>query len=139
MADGKVNITFSTVAQLGGLNALSAGVKTGGREFKDFGEAGAKVVSALEARFRNGLTVAVGESFSLIKDLARGGMWGALAAVAGKAIDFVCDKMKEMDERVERMANMRRRRGAEVRFGNAGAATQGRVSALSSRRLRVPK
>ena len=41
MADGKVNITFSTVAQLGGLNALSAGVKTGGREFKDFGEAGA--------------------------------------------------------------------------------------------------
>lgn len=107
MADGKVNITFSTVAQLGGLNALSAGVKTGGREFKDFGEAGAKVVSALEARFRNGLTVAVGESFSLIKDLARGGLWGALAAVAGKAIDFVCDKMKEMDERVERMAKMR--------------------------------
>ena len=48
MADGRVNITFSTVAQLGGLNALSAGVKTGGREFKDFGEAGAKVVSALK-------------------------------------------------------------------------------------------
>lgn len=107
MADGKVNITFATVAQLGGLNALSAGVKNGSREFKDFGEAGSKVISALEARFRNGLTVAVGESFSIIKDLARGGVWGALAAVAGKAIDFVCSKMKETEERMERMARMR--------------------------------
>ena len=136
MADGKVNITFSTVAQLGGLNALSAGVKTGGREFKDFGEAGAKVVSALEARFRNGLTVAVGESFSLIKDLARGGMWGALAAVAGKAIDFVCDKMKEMDERVERMAKMRSgraRRLAQSIASYAGLAARKEREAYEAR------
>ena len=52
MADGKVNLHFSSSAEMLGINQISDGVKATARDFKDFGDAGSKVVSALSVAIR---------------------------------------------------------------------------------------
>ena len=51
MADGKVNLHFSSTAEMQGINQISNGIKGSAKEFKDFGDAGSKVVSAISAKF----------------------------------------------------------------------------------------
>ena len=47
MADSKVNLHFSSTAEMQGFNHISNGIKGSAKEFKDFGDAGNKVASAI--------------------------------------------------------------------------------------------
>lgn len=113
MADGKVNLTFSTIAQLQGLNQLSDGLKRSGREIKDFGDAGAKIVGQLSAQLKGPLVEAVGTTFDAIKGLAQGGIWGTAAALATKAIDLLSAKLSEARERARELGKVLRAEAAE--------------------------
>lgn len=126
MADGKVNLHFSSTAEMKGLNQISDGVKGTAREFKDFGDAGSKVVSALSAKFDNDLTNAIGGAYSLIGEMARGGLWGLFAAVMTKAIDWSIGKWNEYEEKVKAVGEVLRAEGAV-----AIAAVSAKVSDLS--------
>ena len=81
-----------------GFNQMSDGIKKGARDFKDFGDAGTKVVSALSAKFSNDLTVAVGGAFNVVTEMAKGGIWGAMSLVVSKTVDFMVAKWKEAEE-----------------------------------------
>ena len=87
MADGKVNLTFSTIAQLQGLNQLSDGLKKTGQQVKDFGDAGSQIVGKISEQFKGPVVDAIGSAFGALKGLARGGLWGILAAWVGKMVD----------------------------------------------------
>lgn len=97
MADGKVNLTFSTIAQLQGLNQLSDGLKKSGREIKDFGDAGAQIVGTLSAQFKGPVTDAIGSVFGSLQGLARGGLWG----IIGQQVSAIIGKFAEWHKTVE--------------------------------------
>ena len=126
MADGKVNLHFSSSAEMLGINQISDGVKATARDFKDFGDAGSKVVSALSAKFDNELTVAIGGAYSILGDMVRGGLWGLLASVASKAIDFAITKWTEFEEKIKAVGEVMRAEGVA-----AMAAVGAKVSDLS--------
>ena len=126
MADGKVNLHFSATAEMQGINQISEGVKGTAREFKDFGEAGSRVVSSLSAKFNNELTVAIGGAYNLIIDMARGGLWGLLASVISKFIDFSIGKWTEFQEKIKAVGEVMRAEGVA-----AMAAVGAKVSDLS--------
>lgn len=106
MADGKVNLTFSTIAQLQGLNQISDGLKKSGREIKDFGDAGAQIVGTLSAQFKGPVTDAIGSVFGSLQGLARGGLWGAIAAGVGTCITKFVEWRKEIEKQREEHRKM---------------------------------
>ena len=101
MADGKVNLTFSTVAQLGGLNQLSDGLKKSAKGIKDFGDAGARLAGELSAQFKGPVAGAMDGVFGVVKSLAQGGLWGAIAAGVGTCITKFVEWRKEIEKQRE--------------------------------------
>ena len=112
MADGKVNIRFSSIADMGGFAAVSDGYKNLGRKMKDFGDAGNKAVSALAAKFRNDLTVALGDSFSILTEMAHGGIWGVMGAIATKVVNGIAEKIEEARKKAKELADIIRSEAA---------------------------
>ena len=106
MAEGTVNLRFSTKADSTGFNDLSKGFKKSAGEFKDFGDAGGKLVATLSAKFSGPLTDAMSGAFSIVRETVRGGLWGMFAAAAGKAIDFAVTKFDEAKAKASEVANI---------------------------------
>lgn len=97
MADGKVNITFETIAQMRGLNQISDGIKKSARGIKDFGDAGSRIVGELSAQFKGPMMDAIGSVFGSLQGLARGGLWGIIA----QQVSSIIGKFAEWHKTVE--------------------------------------
>ncbi len=72
------------------------------RTHKDAMDAGRKAVDALSDAFGGQLAGSVKIAHNLLGDIARGGLWGAIGAVASQTIGFVVEKFTEMREAAQK-------------------------------------
>lgn len=105
MADGKINLTFSTHLQPKGLNELSNGVKEAVRGIKDLGDAGTKVVGALTAQMSGPLADAANAVSGVFQGIVQAGVWGAIAVgvttVVGKLVEWRESAKKAREEHLK--------------------------------------
>ena len=140
MADGKLNFRISTSADASGFKEFDSRLRTSARGMKDFGQAGSRIVGELGAQFKGPLTEAAGGAFNILQSLARGGIWGALAAgvtgVVGKWVEWRKEIEKQREERRKLLKDMaagherRIAQYAEDAAKREAAAYEARVKAM---------
>ena len=138
MADGRVNLRFSTVADTRGMNEISDGLKKTARTQKDFVDGGVKLVGQLSAKFNNELTTAVSGSFDVLQNIVRGGLWGGMAAVASLAIGKIVEKWEEAKKKAAEYSKLIRQDMVSA-AEKVAAAFKGTAAALEKERKETAK
>lgn len=133
MADAKVTIRLGTTADTRGLNDLSDGMKKAASTQKDFIDGGVKAVGALTAKFNNDLTGAISGSFSVLREVVRGGLWGGVAAAASLAINKIVEKWEAAKKAAKEYSDLLRKDMVSA-AERVAAAFKGTASALEKER-----
>lgn len=121
MADERIQLTLSSKADLSAVTRAQNATKDFGRASKDAIGGVSTAVSQLTAKFNNELTVAVGGGINVLNELVKGGLWGALGAVANQVVGAIVTHFKEAEDRARAFADILR---AEVVEGMAAVGTK---------------
>ena len=127
MAEAKVQISLGTRADVSGVNATSNAFKKLAKDNKDAIGGLTLSVKALASSVDGPLGGAIGGMSSILAEIVRGGLWGALGAVANMAVGKVIELWKEAKARAEEYANFMRAQVVEAMTG-----VEAKVKSLSA-------
>ena len=127
MAEAKVQISLGTRADVSGVNATSNAFKKLANDNKDAIGGLTLSVKALASSVDGPLGGAIGGMSSILAEIVRGGLWGALGAVANMAVGKVIELWKEAKARAEEYANFMRAQVVEAMTG-----VEAKVKSLSA-------
>lgn len=85
-------------------NTLNNDIKKAGKDMKDMGDGAMKVANGIANAMGGKVNGALKNTIGIVGEMARGGIWGAMATAASAAIGFVADKLKEARERAKELA-----------------------------------
>lgn len=85
---------------------LDNDLKKAGRSTKDMGEAMTKVAGSAAQAFGTKLPAAASTAMSIFSEMAKGGIWGAIAVAVGSAVTFIVDKWNEAKEAARKFAEI---------------------------------
>lgn len=109
MATERINLDFNGKYSLGAsFRQMDADIKGAQKSLKDFAGGGKNVLSELSSAFGDQLGGAVSRTAGLLTEITRGGIWGAMSAVATQAIGFMVEKWKEAKEKAKAYADVLR-------------------------------
>lgn len=107
MADERINLTFAGDYQLGdAFKNLNNDVTRFQKATKDMSQAARSSLSSLAGAFDTELGGAIGKTAGLVNEMARGGIWGVMAAAANQAIGFIAEKLREAQEAAAKFADI---------------------------------
>lgn len=82
---------------------MNADIKNAGKSMKDMGDGAVKVANGIADAMGGKVNGALKSTMGIVGEMARGGIWGAMAAAATAAIGFVADKIKEAKEQAKEL------------------------------------
>lgn len=82
-------------------NQMNADIKAAGKSMKDMGDGAVKVANGIADAVGEKVNSSLKSTIGIVGEMARGGIWGAMAAAATAAIGFVADKIKEAKEQAK--------------------------------------
>lgn len=83
-------------------------LKKAGKGMKDMGGAASSVANSIAGAFDSKLNGSLKSGLGILQEMARGGIWGAMSAVANTAISFVADKIVQAKEEAKKFADILR-------------------------------
>ena len=92
-------------------------IKKAGKSMKDMGGAATSVANNIAGAFDTKLNGTLKSSIGLIGEMARGGIWGAVASVTNMAIGIMVDKWNEAKEAAKQYAEICRNNIVETMKG----------------------
>ena len=107
MAESKITLTLGGKYTAGdAFSKWNTDVKDVEKSTKDMTDAARKSAGALVGLFEGELNGTIKTTYNLLGDIARGGLWGALAGVANLTIGFIVDKINEAREAARKFAEI---------------------------------
>ena len=83
-------------------------LKKAGKGMKDMGGAATSVANNIAGAFDSKLNGSLKSSLGILQEMARGGIWGAMTAVANTAISYIADKIVKAKEEAKKFADILR-------------------------------
>lgn len=84
-------------------NQMNKDIKQAGKDMKDMGDGAVKVANGIADAMGGKVNGALKSTMGIVGEMARGGIWGAMAAAATASIGFVADKIKEAKEQAKEL------------------------------------
>lgn len=84
-------------------NTLNNDIKKAGKDMKDMGDGAMKVANGIADAMGGKVNGALKSTIGIVGEMARGGIWGAMASAATAAIGFIADKLKEAKEQAKEL------------------------------------
>lgn len=84
-------------------NQMNKDIKQAGKSMKDMGDGAVKVANGIADAMGEKVNGTLKSTMGIVGEMARGGIWGAMAAAATAAIGFVADKIKEAKEQAKEL------------------------------------
>lgn len=84
-------------------NQMNKDIKQAGKDMKDMGDGAVKVANGIADAMGGKVNGALKSTMGIVGEMARGGIWGAMAAAAVASIGFVADKIKEAKEQAKEL------------------------------------
>ena len=105
MASNKIELDIGGKYSAGQMfKQLDSDVKAAGKSMKDMGQGAMTVANNIAGAMGEKVNGTLKSTIGIVGEMARGGIWGAMATAASAAIGFVADKLKEARERAKELA-----------------------------------
>lgn len=105
MASNKIELDIGGKYSAGQMfKQLDSDVKAAGKSMKDMGQGAMTVANNIAGAMGEKVNGTLKSTIGIVGEMARGGIWGAMATAASAAISFVADKLKEARERAKELA-----------------------------------
>lgn len=102
MASGRIELEFGGKYTAGEMfKQADADAKKIGKSMKDMGGAAGSVANTIAESFGGKVNGTLKTSIGVFQEMARGGIWGAMASAVNATVSFIVDKFKEAKEQAK--------------------------------------
>jgi hypothetical protein len=102
MASGRIELEFGGKYTAGEMfKQADNDVKAVGKSMKDMGGAAGSVANTIAESFGGKVNGTLKTSIGVFQEMARGGIWGAMASAVNATVSFIVDKFKEAKEQAK--------------------------------------
>lgn len=121
MAEHKIQLNIGGKYTMGqAVSRLDGDMKRCQNGVRDFSDAARKTISTVAGSFGAELNGTLKTTYNFIGDLARGGLWGALASVANMCFSAIGDYIQEANKKAETFAKVCREEIMDAIGGTMG-------------------
>jgi hypothetical protein len=104
MASNKIELDIGGKYSAGQMfKQLDTDVKKAGKDMKDMGDGAMKVANGIAGAMGEKVNGTLKSTIGIVGEMARGGIWGAMATAATAAIGYIADKIKEAKEQAKEL------------------------------------
>ena len=104
MASNKIELDIGGKYSAGQMfKQLDTDIKTAGKSMKDMGQGAMTVANGIAGAMGEKVNGTLKSTIGIVGEMARGGIWGAMATAATAAIGYIADKIKEAKEQAKEL------------------------------------